>query len=312
MARAQKEWLTVLFMMTAFGCQSTGSTAGPPAGAPAKPPIAGAPPPPAVPEAAAEPPAEAAEARSDADAAIDGREVTYSADGVTMKGYVASDPSVKGKRPGILIVHEWWGHNEYVRRRARMLAKLGYVALAVDMYGDGKQAAHPDDAKKFAMAVFGNMDGAVKRFEAARKLLGEQQQTDPEKIAAVGYCFGGGIVLTMARRGVELDGVASFHGSLSTQAPARKGAIKAKLLILHGAEDKLVPADQVEAFKSEMKNAGADMKFVAYPGAKHAFTNPDATAAGEKFKLPVAYNETADKQSWAELEQFLETLYPRE
>ena len=146
------------------------------------------------------------------------KEVSYSADGTTLKGFLAYDENKEGVRPGVLVVHEWWGHNQYARKRAIMLAELGYVALAVDMYGDGKQADHPEDAGKFAMAVMQNMPEAKTRFNAGMKFLKDQPQTDKAKIAAIGYCFGGGIVLRMAVAGEDLAGVVSFHGSLPTDS----------------------------------------------------------------------------------------------
>jgi dienelactone hydrolase len=235
-------------------------------------------------------------------------DVSYEAGGVTLKGYLVYDAAVEGPRPGVLVVHEWWGQNDYARMRARKLAELGYTALAVDMYGDGKTADNPKDAGALAGGVFGDLEAAKGRFEAARALLADRTDTDGEKIAAIGYCFGGGVILHMARFGVPLSGVASFHGSLGTQAPAKKGAIGCPLLICHGAADPLVPGAHVEAFKKEMAEAEAVYEFHAYPGATHAFSNPAATAVGEKFGLPVAYDESADTQSWAELVKFLERV----
>ena len=237
-----------------------------------------------------------------------GEEVTYSANGTTLKGYIARQAAGGGKRPGVLVVHEWWGNNDYTRERANMLAELGYVALALDMYGDGKIATHPKDAGAFSGAVRKDMDGAEKRFRAAMSLLSSQPDVDGTRIAAIGYCFGGGIVLEMARRGVDLDGVVSFHGSLPTQTPAKAGGVKAKVLVLNGAADPFVKPEQIEAFKKEMQSAGVDYRFVNYPDAVHAFTNPDATANGKKFNLPLAYDANADKQSWAEMQGFLSAV----
>jgi len=244
-----------------------------------------------------------------AHAAVVGEEVSYEVDGVTLTGYLAYDDAVEGERPGVLVVHEWWGHNDYVRRRAEMLAGLGYTAFALDMYGDGKSTTHPDDANKFMTEVFSNMEAGTKRFVAARDILESHPTTDAGKTAAIGYCFGGNIALQMARSGMDLDGVASFHGNLSTQNPAQPGSIQAKILVMHGADDPLVPPEQVEAFKSEMEAANADMTFIAYPGAVHAFTNPGATELGQTYNMPIAYDESADKQSWAELESFLTGIF---
>ena len=228
-----------------------------------------------------------------------GNEITYQNDETEMVGYLASKDDGNTKKPGILVVHEWWGHNEYARERADMLAKEGYVALAVDMYGNGKQAAHPKDAAKFSSAVFKNIDEAKSRFLAALETLKSHPHVNKEKIGAIGYCFGGGIVLTMARMGVDLDGVVSFHGSLKSPAKAKKNKVKAELLVYNGAADPLVSEADIKGFKKEMKRAGVSYKFVNFKGAKHAFTNPDATKLGEKFGLPLAYDKEADEKSWA-------------
>jgi len=226
-----------------------------------------------------------------------------------MKGMVAYDDSIKDKRPGVLLVHEWWGHNKHSRDKAIMLAGEGYVAFAVDMYGDGKTADHPKDAGKFARAVAGNMPLAKARFEAAIKALKSQAYVEKDKIAAMGYCFGGGIVLNMARQGVDLKGVASFHGSIATENPAKKGDIKASVRVFNGADDKFVTAAQIAALKKEMKNAGVDFEFVNYPGARHSFTNPAADEIGKKFGLPLAYNAKADKDSWQKNLEFLKEIF---
>ncbi|MBF0435408.1 MAG: dienelactone hydrolase family protein [Magnetococcales bacterium] len=238
-------------------------------------------------------------------AAVVGHEVTYSAGGVTMKGYLARDEGLTGLQPGVLVVHEWWGHNDYTRKRATMLAEMGYVALAVDMYGDGKVAKHPDEAQSFSKEAIQNFPVAKGRFEAALNLLREQPHVAKTKIAAIGYCFGGGVVLNMARQGVDLKGVASFHGSLDPMQSAVPGGIRSKILVLTGETDPMVPSAKVEAFKEEMTRAGADFKVISYPGATHSFTNPDADALGREFKLPIAYNKEADQQSWEALRQFL-------
>ena len=236
-------------------------------------------------------------------------EFSYSDGEINMVGYYASDIKVKGKRPAVIVVHEWWGHNDYAKKRARMLAKLGYRALALDMYGDGKTAAHPKDAGKFSGEVKKNMAVAEKRFMAAYNYLQKQEGVDKDKISAIGYCFGGGIVLEMARRGVDLDGVVSFHGSLGTKDVAKKGNVKAKVLVLNGAADPFVKAESIEGFKKEMEAANVDYKFINYPGAKHAFTNPDADKFGAKFKIPLEYQKEADKKSWSEMKKFFNNIY---
>ena len=244
-----------------------------------------------------------------ASAAVHGEEVSYTADGVTLKGYLAYDDAIKGKRPGVLVVHEWWGHNDYSRMRARKLAEMGFIALAVDMYGNGKQASHPDDAGKFAGEVMKNKAAATARFTAAMKILKDHPNTDPKHIAAIGYCFGGSVVLDMARQGMDLDGVASFHGGLTTTTPAKPGMVKAKILVCNGAADPFVTAEDIAAFKKEMDAAKVDYQFIEYPGAKHAFTNPAADENGKKFNLPLAYNAEADKKSWADLAAFLKKVF---
>ncbi len=244
-----------------------------------------------------------------AQAAIKTEQVEYKAGDTKLKGYLAYDDAVRGKRPGVLVVHEWWGLNDYVKKRARMLAEQGYTAFALDMYGDGKQATHPKDAGKFAAAVRSNMPVAKARFEAARTLLAGQPTVDPEHIAALGYCFGGGIVLEMARRGAPLDGVVSFHGSLSAARPAKADDIRARVLVFTGAADPMAPPEVVQAFRKEMDAAQADYRVVVYPGAKHSFTNPEADAFGKKFDMPLAYDPEADRDSWAQTLQFLQQIF---
>ncbi len=244
-----------------------------------------------------------------ASAAVQGEEVEYRVGDTTMRGYLAFDDDVQGARPGILVVHEWWGHNEYARERARMLAELGYTALALDMYGEGRTAEHPDEAGRFATAVRTNLPEAKKRFDAAMTRLQAHPSVDASKIAAIGYCFGGAVVLEMARAGVDLDGVVSFHGSLGTQNPAQKGAVKGRVLVLNGADDPLVTEEEIAAFKEEMERAGVDYRFVNYRGAVHSFTNPRADEFGRKFGLPLAYDAEADAHSWREMKSFFEEIF---
>ena len=257
----------------------------------------------------AAPPAEPAAPEAPPAPDIRGEEAVYKAGDTTLKGYIAWDAAKTDPRPGVIVVHEWWGHNEYVRKRARMLAEEGYTALALDMYGDGKQATHPEDAQKFMMESLSNQEAAAARFEAALELLKAHASTDASKTVAIGYCFGGAVVLHMARFGKDLDGVVSFHGNLATETPAKPGAVKAKVLVLNGAADPFVPREQLAGFVKEMDAAGADYEIIEYEGAQHAFTNPDATANGEKFKLPLKYDQKADEQSWAELQRFLKELF---
>jgi dienelactone hydrolase len=244
-----------------------------------------------------------------AQAALKTEEITYTDGRTEMKGYLAWDDAIEGARPGVLVVHEWWGLNAYARKRAEQLAGMGYAALAVDMYGDGKTTEHPAEAGEFASAVFTDLDAATARFRAARNTLAGHAVTDPDRIAAIGYCFGGGVVLHMARFGVDLRGVASFHGSLATQRPAQPGEVKAKVLVCNGADDPMVTAEQIRDFTREMDSAGVNYKFINYPGAVHSFTNPGATAVGEKLDMPLRYNQAADEASWQELQRFLQEIF---
>ncbi len=236
---------------------------------------------------------------------IVGTEVTYEGDSITMKGYVAYDSTIAGPRPGVIVVHEWWGHNQHARNSADKLAKAGYIAFAVDMYGDGKQVSHPQDAGTFATAVMEDFEGAKARFDAAVKALKANPACDTARIAAVGYCFGGGIVLNLARQGADLDAVATFHGSIGAIEPATPGSVKGHILVMNGADDPFVAAEAIAEFKEEMEAAGVTYEFVNYPGAVHAFTNPEATAKGKEFNLPLEYNAEVDSLSWLKLESFL-------
>lgn len=241
-------------------------------------------------------------------AAVVGKEITYQAGNTVLKGYLAWDDAIQGKRPGILVVHEWWGLDAYARRRADMLAALGYSALALDMYGDGKTADHPEDAGKFVTAVRTDLPLLEARFNAARALLNAQDTVDPARNAAIGYCFGGSVVLEMARSGADLAGVVSFHGSLGGLGPV-SDHVTAKVLVANGADDPFVTAEQVRIFKEDMDAAGVDYRFISYPGTRHSFTNPGASALGEKFGLPMEYNAQADADSWQAMQAFLAGIF---
>ncbi|MFW0754609.1 dienelactone hydrolase family protein [Pseudomonas sp. H11T01] len=245
-------------------------------------------------------------------AAIKTQEIPYqSPDGTKLIGYYAYDDSIQGARPGIVVVHEWWGLNDYAKRRARDLAALGYSALAIDMYGEGKNTEHPKDAMAFMEAATKDSAAASARFNAGLDLLKKQPQTDPNKLAAIGYCFGGKVVLDAARQGVPLAGVVSFHGALATTTPATPGSVKAKLLVEHGAKDSMVTPDNVKAFKAEMDKAGADYKFVLLAGAKHGFSNPDADrlSHGDHGGPDIGYNKAADEHSWADMQAFFKKIF---
>ena len=234
--------------------------------------------------------------------------VSYTSDSVTMNGYVVYDENKEGPRPAVLVVPEWWGLNDYVKGRAKQLADLGYIAMAVDMYGNGKTVDNPEDAGKMATPFYQNPQMAKARFDAALAKLKSYAQADQSKIAAIGYCFGGAQVLNMARMGSDLKGVVSFHGNLVGVAPD-KNLLKADVLVCHGAADPFVPQSDVDKFKKQMDSIGAKYTFKAYEGATHAFTNPNATAVGEKFKIPIAYNVAADSASWNDMKSFFSNIF---
>jgi dienelactone hydrolase len=243
-----------------------------------------------------------------AHAEIKTQEIEYKQGDTTLLGFLAYDDAAKGKRPGVLVVHEWWGMNEHARNQAVRVAKAGYVGFALDMYGKGKIATHPKDAQAFMEEATKDRGVAGARFNAGLEVLKKQPQVDTDKIAAIGYCFGGGVVLAMARAGnPDLDAVATFHGHLSADGfPAEKGKVKAKILVQAGAADPMVPKDEVAEFEKEMKAAGVTPKVIVYPNAKHAFTNPNADKAGMD---GLAYNADADKKSWDELVKFLKQVF---
>jgi dienelactone hydrolase len=234
--------------------------------------------------------------------------VTYTGDNTTMNGYVAYDANREGKRPAVLVVPEWWGLNDYPKMRARQLAELGYIAMAIDMYGEGKTADNPKDAEKSAVPFYQNVQMAKARFDAAMSKLKTYPQADTNNIAAIGYCFGGAMVLNMARMGDNLRGVVSFHGNL-VGTPADKNLLKAKILVCHGADDQFVQQPEVDKFKKQMDSVGADYEVKIYPNATHSFTNPASTENGEKFKLPIKYNATADSASWNDMKTFFARIF---
>lgn len=235
--------------------------------------------------------------------------ITYSGDGTTMDGFVVYDENKKGARPAVLVVPEWWGLNDYPKRRARELAKLGYIAMAIDMYGEGKQADNPDSAGKLADPFYTDPQMAKRRFDAALAKLKTYSQTDSSKIAAIGYCFGGSMVLNMAKLGDDLRGVVSFHGVLGGSPPADKNLLKAKILVCHGGGDPFTPQSGIDLFRHQLDSIQADYTFTVYPGATHAFTNPAATENGKKFNIPIAYNAAADTASWNDMKSFFDKIF---
>ncbi len=234
-------------------------------------------------------------------------QISYKIEGEKYDGFVYYNDDQKGKRPGILVVHEWWGLNEYSRRRAKQLAELGYISMAVDVFGNGKTAEDPTSAQNLAMPFYKNPALAKKLLDPAIDVLKTYPQTDETKIGAIGYCFGGFVVLNAAKLGADLKGVVSFHGGLGGVKP-EKDLLKAKILVCHGAEDPMTNPD-VEEFKKGMDSIGAGYTFKVYPDATHAFSNPNATAKGKKYNMPIRYNEAADKASWNEMKEFFQKIF---
>jgi dienelactone hydrolase len=241
-----------------------------------------------------------------ATAAVQTKDVTYEADGVKLKGVLAYDDAAKEKRPGVLVFHEWWGLNDYAKTRAKQLAELGYVAFAADMYGEGKIAEHPDDARKMSTAVRMNQAGWLARAQAALKTLQSQETVDPDRIAAIGYCFGGSTCLVLAASGAPLKAVSTFHAGLPALTPTDAKKIKARILINNGADDAFVSKESIEKLKAALDEAGVKYQFENYPGAVHSFTVKDADKHAIK---GMAYNEAADTKSWQHMQDlFKETL----
>ena len=233
--------------------------------------------------------------------------VTYNLNGKNYVGFVDYDANQQGKRPAILVVHEWWGLTDYPRSRARQLAELGYIAMAVDMYGDGKIGNDPKTAQDLATPFYKDPTLAKTRLDAAINKLKSFPQTDSSKMAAIGYCYGGYIVLNAAKLGADLKGVVSFHGDLSG-VPVNKDSLKAKILVCHGEADQFVNPE-VAAFKKSMDSAGVDYTFKSYPNATHAFTNPAATEKGKQFNMPIEYNAAADSASWNDMKDFFKKIF---
>jgi dienelactone hydrolase len=242
-------------------------------------------------------------------AAVKEEPVTYKDGDTTLKGFIVYDDAKKGKRPGIVVVHEWWGITSHTRAEARRFAEKGYTAFVADMYGDAKTADNPKDASGLMKGLMGNPAGMQSKFNAAQAQLAKHASVDAKKIGASGYCMGGAVVLNMARTGADLKGVAAFHASLGAQTPAAPGKVKSKVIVMNGADDPFVKPDSIEAFKKEMDAAKVDYKFINYPGAVHAFTNPEATEKGKQFNLPLAYHADADKKSKAEADKFFSSVF---
>lgn len=240
---------------------------------------------------------------------IRSEDVAYSSGETEMRGYLAWDDSIEGSRPGILVVHEWWGLNDFARRRADALAALGYTAMAVDMYGGGQTADNPDQAGALMNAVIEDMATGRARFKAALDALQGHATVNAGQIGAIGYCFGGGVVLHMARVGMDLGVVVSFHGSLPLAITPGVDQMAARVVAYNGEADPFVPAEDIAQFQEEMASAGAHCDFIQLPGAEHAFTNPEATAKGEKYGIPLKYDELADQVSWGHMQMVFREVF---
>lgn len=232
--------------------------------------------------------------------------VEYRQGDTVLEGYLAYDDALKGPLPGVLVVHEWMGLNDYAKRRAGQLADLGYIALAVDIYGKGVRAKDAQEAGALAGKYKADRKLMRERILAGLDFLKKHQLVDTKHIAAIGYCFGGTTVLELARSGADVAGVVSFHGGLATPNPDDAKNIKARVVVFHGADDPLVPPEEVAAFQNEMRKGGVDWQMVFYGGAVHSFTNPDA--GGEPSK-GVAYNEKADRRSWEAMRVFFGEIF---
>ena len=225
--------------------------------------------------------------------------VSFELEGVNHKSDLFYPESAAAKRPAVIVIHEWWGLDHHAKERAKALAEKGYLALAIDMYGEAKTVDNPEEALALSSFLIENFSLAKQKILKALSLLKERPDVDSSKMIAIGYCFGGTMVLNMARAGADLVLVSSFHGALSPPLVETSAEIfKSKVLVFNGEADPFVPKTDVEAFKKEMSNLKVDHKFVNYKDAIHSFTNKKADENGKKFELPLAYNKQADEDSW--------------
>jgi dienelactone hydrolase len=241
-----------------------------------------------------------------ASAAVKSKIVNYEYDGVKLTGYLAWDDAKSGKRPGVLVVHEIWGLNDYAKQRAEKLAALGYVAFACDMFGDGKTSTHPDDAMKMGAEVRKNVETWRGRANIALKVLRDHELVDSTKLAAIGYCFGGATIMQLAYTGADLKAIVSFHGGIQPPTAEQAGAIKCKVMICHGAEDPLIPESSMQGIRKALDEAKVDYEMIYYGGAVHSFTVPHSDQAGIK---GVAYNEAADRRSWRDMQLLFQEVF---
>lgn len=242
-------------------------------------------------------------------AEVTGKVVNYKSGGTSLIGYIAFDNAIKGKRPGVIVVPDWWGHSKFARNRADALAKLGYTAMVMDMVGGGMYADTVPKAKELMNTVTSDPKTMKARFISTKNTL-SRHKTVNGHIAAIGYSLGGLVVLEMARRGVNVDGVASLWGVIGkSDKPAKEGNVKPNILIINPAMDGWAPKEAVTALKIEMAKAGANFEIITYPNTKHGFTRPDADIRAAKDNLPLRYDAAADKKSWNDLNKFLKASF---
>jgi dienelactone hydrolase len=239
-------------------------------------------------------------------AEVQTRAVEYEYEGMKMTGHLYWDDAVSGSRPGVLVVHEWWGLNDYAKKRARMLAELGYVAFAVDMYGEGRVTTSPDQAREWMQEVTADVEGWRERAALGLGQLRDSGMVDGDAMAAIGYCFGGATVLHMSYANAPVKGVVSFHGALPAAPEESKGQIGPQILVLHGHDDDFIAPEVVTNFRNKLDEAGATWEMNTYGGVRHGFTNPDAGSFG----LPnLVYDEMADRRSWARMQAFFDEIF---
>ena len=240
------------------------------------------------------------------EAKVQSKVVPYTHGETSFEGFLAWDNSVKGKRPGVLVVHEWWGLNDYARSRAEQLAELGYMAFAVDMYGKGKVTTHPEQASEWAKLTTSYVDKWLGKAQAGLNVLMKESNVDPTRLAAIGYCFGGATVMQLVYGGAPVKGVVSFHGSLPLPNESQPLNTSAKILIAHGADDPFLQPDHIQQFQNALDTAGLDWQMIQYGGAQHSFTNPSANQYGVE---GVQYHPQADQRSWRHMKQFFDELF---
>lgn len=245
-----------------------------------------------------------------ANAGVKTEVIEYSLNGTKLTGYLAFDDSKSGKRPGVIVVHEWWGHNDHARNRAKMLAEAGYTALALDMYGDGKLANHPKKAGEFMNAAFNNWPESQARYNKALEILKAHKTVDATRIGSIGFCFGGAVSIKMAKSGAGLKGIVGFHSALPMEPAITKNSMKAAVLIINGSEDGFLKPETVASFSQDMFKANVDFTYMNLKGVRHSYTNPQADEFSKKFNIPaLQYNKKADEQAWSAMLTFFKRVF---